>query len=843
MSGTDPGTDYRARGPVESTAGWAAGTAGVVDEPSPFSRVNELRRRYFATDYTVEAERAVLVTEAYRAHEAEPRIVRVALAFAHLLRNCRIEIDDLELVVGNCAASAKACAVFPEFSYDWVVSELQDHPFRDRPHNRYSHTAQTDEQLLGLADYWRGRTVSERILQELSEDEIAGSTHGGVGVYALESCINAGVGHLIPNYTLIYELGWSGLRQRVKTRLEVLDLDDPENLGRRDFYRAQLTAIEATMDYCRRYATLAREMAAARRDKRAGELLRIADNCERVAEQPPRTFWEVLQLGFFITTGALIESNGHSVAFGRFDQVMYPYYRRDLENGTATPEFVQELIESTMVKVCGYMKLRDWQTTQDNSGRGVGGLTLTIGGVDSAGRDATNALSYMVLDAVAHTQIGQPWVMVRLHDTTPEPFLLRAARVIRIGTGEPKLMNDRVVIPGMLARGRTLQEARDYSVVGLAESDVGGHEYSWHDAAYFSLPKVLELALNDGRLLGQGDASSGQVGPATGSLAEFASFEQLQRAFERQMSHWVERMARSVNVIDRAHQALKPLPYLSLLIDDCTEKAIDVSAGGARYNFTGVQAVGLGTVSDALAAIRYLVFDRRRVTARQLLDALEANWVGFDYLYALVNGRKVPHYGNDDDYADDLARYTADLWCREVAGRRNARGGTFQPGMFSVSSNVPFGRKQAASADGRKAGEPLSDGISPVHCALGAHDVKGLTATINSAAKLDQEAISNGVPLNIRIKPSSLQGADADANLVSLIRGYFRAGGSHLQISVSSREVLMAADQNPQQYPGLLVYVAGYSTLWSELGDSLKRDIIARTELAFDENTDLTPPD
>jgi formate C-acetyltransferase len=447
----------------------------------------------------------------------------------------------------------------------------------------------------------------------------------------------------------------------------------------------------------------------------------------------------------------------------------------------------------------------------------------------------------MVLDALAHTQIGQPWVMVRLHDATPDSFLLRAARVIRIGTGEPKLINDRVVIPGMLARGRSLREARDYSVVGLAESDVGGHEYSWHDAAYFSLPKVLELALNDGRPLG--DAASGQVGPATGSLADFGSFEQLQQAFERQMSHWVAHMVRSVNVVDRAHQALKPLPYLSLLVDDCTERGVDVSAGGARYNFTGVQAVGLGTVSDALSAIKYLVFDQRQVTGRQLLEALGADWQGFDYLYALVNGRKVPHYGNDDDYADDLARYSAELWCRQVTGRRNARGGTFQPGMFSVSANVPFGRAQGASADGRRAGEPLSDGISPVHNAAGAHDFKGLTATINSAAKLDQEAISNGVPFNVRIKPSSLQGARAAANLSSLVRAYFRSGGMHLQISVNSREVLMDADRNPERYPGLLVYVAGYSTLWHELGDRLKEDIIARTELAFDENTDLTPPD
>lgn len=822
------------------TASWGVGTAGVVNDPSPFSRVNAQRQHYLATDYTVEAGRAALVTEAYRAHENEPQLIKAAQAFAHILRHSPVEIDEWELVVGNCAASFKACAVFPEFSFDWVVDEIQNRPFRDRPHNCYAHSHQTDEQLLELAQYWQGKTVAEHVLKTLSEDELAGSTHGGLGIYALESCINAGIGHLIPNFGTVYELGWGGLRQRVEKQLQALDPDVPENQDKQTFYRAQLITIDASMDYCRRYADLAREMAAGRSDARARELLQIADNCDWIAENPPRTFWEVLQLGFFITTAILIESNGHSVAFGRFDQVMYPYFKQDLEKGVATEDFIQELIESALLKVCGYMKLRDWQTTQDNSGRGVGGLTLTIGGVDEFGRDASNTLSFMVLDALAHTQVGQPWVMVRLHDSTPEPFLRRAARVIRIGTGEPKLINDAVVIPGMLARGRSLREARDYSIVGLAESDVGGHEYSWHDAAYFSLPKVLELALNDGRPLGSD--WSGPVGPATGCLAEFDSFEELQRAFESQLCHWVERMARSVNVIDRTHQSLKPLPYLSLVIDDCIERGVDVSAGGAVYNDTGVQAVGLGTAADALAAIRFLVFEQREVTGRQLLEALESNWEGFEYLYALINGRKVPHYGNDNDYADDLAHYVADLWCNQVAIHRSARNGRFQPGMFSVSSNVPFGRAQGASADGRRSGEPLSDGISPVHNALGAHDFKGLTATINSAAKLDQQAISNGVPFNIRIKPGSLQGPDADTNLVSLIRAYFRSRGSHLQISVSSRDILMDAERAPQQYPGLLVYVAGYSTLWSELGDNLKQDIIARTELAFDENTDLTPP-
>jgi pyruvate formate-lyase/glycerol dehydratase family glycyl radical enzyme len=826
---------------TETGEDWGVGGAGVVDNPSPFPRVNALRQRYFDTEFTIAAERAALVTEAYQAHESDPQPIKVAHAFAHILRHCTIDIDGPELVVGNYAAPAKACPIFPEFSYEWIVDELHNQPFRERPHNRYAHSQETDEKLLGLRDYWRGKTVSDRILSLLSEEETKGASIGGLGVYALDLCTQGGVGHVIPHYRRVFELGWLGLRQQVQAKLDALDFTRPENLDKRLFYRAQLITIEANMDFCRRYAALARQQAGPAVDERRDELLKIAENCEWVAEQPPRSFWEALQLGTFIINNVLIESNGHSVSFGRFDQNMYPYYQRDIAASVITQDFAQELIESCMIKFCGYMKLRDWQTTQGNSGRGIGGLTLTLGGVDSAGRDATNTLSHMCLEALAHTQMPQPWVTVRLHENTPDAFMSKVARVIKIGFGEPKVLNDRVIIPAMLARGRTRADARDYSTVGLVESDVAGCEYSWHDGAYFNLARVLELALNDGRPIGQPDAE--RIGPATGSLADFQSFEALQEAFEQQMTYWVERMVCGVNVMDLAHQALKPLPYLSLLVEDCIERGVDVTAGGARYNFTGVQAVGVASVADSLAAIKQLVFDQRKTTGRELLEALAADWVGFDYLYALINGRKVHHYGNDDAYADELARYVVDIWCRNVADRPNAHGGVFQPGAFSVSSNVPFGAGLAATPDGRKAGEPISDGISPVHTLGGSHDFKGLTARIKSAASLDQEKLSNGVLTNLKISPDALRGSHADANLTALIKAYFRQGGMHLQMSVASRETLEEANEQPDKYKGLMVYVTGYSALWEDLGEDLKQDIIARTELGFDDNTDLTPPD
>ncbi len=820
---------------------WGVGGAGVVANPSPFPRVNTLRQQYLEAEYRLDAERAALVTEAYSRHEGEPRTIKMALAFAHILDNCSIAIDEYELIVGHCTASSKACPVFPEFSYDWIAWELRHQPFRDRPHNSYSHTAEVDTRLLALAEYWRGNTVAESILEGLDDGVTAGSTFGGLGIYALDSCTYAGVGHVIPDFQRVYELGWLGLREKVKAQLDGLSGDGETEADRRNFYRAQLIAIDAAVRFSKRYATLARKLAGRAADRRRSELLQIADICDWIAEQPPRSFWEALQLGFFVTNNVLIESNGHSVSYGRFDQNMYPYFERDMASGDVSREFVQELIESAMVKCCGYMKLRSWETTQENSGRGLGGLTLTLGGVDSTGRDATNALSYMCLDAIAHTQLSQPWVVVRVHEETPAEFLERVARVIKIGSGEPKVVNDRVIIASMEARGCSREEARGYSMVGLVEPDLAGCEYSWHDAAYFSVARVLELALNNGRPF-QSDGAKA-AGPATGSLADFQSFDQLQCAYEAQLAYWVEQMTRGVNVMDLAHQRLKPLPYLSLLVGDCIERGVDVSSGGARHNFTGVQAVGLATVADSLAAIKQLVFDEKKVSGAEFLQALSADWQGHDYLHALVNGRKVHHYGNDDAYADTLARYVADVWCREVAGRPNARAGVFQPGIFSVSSNVSFGKLEGATPDGRRAGEPLADGISPVHTPLGSHDHKGITAVIKSASALNQEAVGNGVLLNLKLRPSALQSEHADRNLVSLIRTYFRRGGMHLQLSVMSREILEAAERHPEKYRGLLVYVAGYSTLWCELGETLKQDIISRTELSFDDNSDLTPPD
>jgi len=700
------------------------------------------------------------------------------------------------LLVGDSAAPPKSCPIYPEFSYEWIIKELNELPMRERPHNRYDYSDETESALLGLANYWR-------MLGRMTPEEMKGDFMG-IMLYSTSLYHVGGVGHLVPDFERVLKHGYQGLRQEVQNRLDALIGDDPDSEEKRVFYRAQLITLNAASDYIRRYAELARQKALTAGAERRGELLLIAQNCDWIADNPPCTFWQAFQLVHFAWSLIQIESNGHSVSLGRLDQILYPYFLKDLENDTTSLEFMQQVIECHSVLNASFMKLRDWITTQANSGRGLGTTTVTLSGIGPDGKDATNELSSMFIDMIAHTRLGNPWIAVRLHENTPDWFSQKVAKAMRMGTGEPKIFSDTVIIPTMIKHGIDPKDARNYVIVGCVELSVPGREYGWHDSAYFSIARVMEMALNDGYAIGHEE--QGRLGPATGRLEDFSSFQQLQK---------------------------KPLPYLSLMVEGCTEQGRDINTGASRYNYTGAQAVGVGTVADSLSVIRQLVFEEKKVSASDLMEAIKSNWEGFSALYYLVNSDKVHQYGNDDDYADELARYCTDVYCEAVEGRPNPRGGSYQPGVYTVSANVPFGMVQAATPDGRKAHEPLSDCIGPVHTSLGSHDRKGPTAVINSAAKLNQQRMSNGTLLNLRFCPGSVSGESGVRNLVSLARAYFRRG-MHMQLNVVGRELLEDAYKHPQKYRGLMVRVAGYSAHWADLSDELRRDIMSRTELSFD---------
>ncbi|WP_279286877.1 pyruvate formate lyase family protein [Clostridium sp. cel8] len=612
-----------------------------------------------------------------------------------------------------------------------------------------------------------------------------------------------------------------------------LDKRDFEYADKRDFYQAQLIMLKAAKAHIQRYIPLLKEKAEKETDpKRKEELVIMADNCQQIAGGPAKTFWQALQLFNFTTSLIQVESNGHSISYGRMDQWLYPYYEADMKKGILTKEFALELIELEYVKLNNLVKLKERGTVLVRNGRCAGGESLTIGGVDKEGNDATNDITMLMLEASAHTRMMNPWLCVRMHENTPYELKVKTVECIRAGYGHPKIFNDAPAIKALLRKGASLEEARDYAVVGCVEPNIPGKEYGWHDAAYVNTVKILEMALSGGKVL-DGINKGKQIGPNTGSLDTYKNFDELLESVDAQFAYWLDQMCSSLNIIDNAHRTRKPVPFVSSFFDDCIESGKDLSAGGAKYNGIGPQGSGIGTCADSLATIKQLVFDEKRVTGAELLQAIKDNWEGHEKLYALVNSKRVHHYGNDDDYADELFKFMFECYCRNVAGRKIARGGQFNPGVYTVNANVGMGMSTGATVDGRKKGEPISDNMGPVHTAAGSHDFKGPTAIANSIGKVDHSLATNGTLLNLKFPQEAVAGIEGRDNLVSFIDEYISKHAMHVQFNIMSSKTLRAAQKNPENYKDMLVRVAGYSAYFVELGKPLQEDLIQRTELHF----------
>lgn len=809
---------------------YGVGVSSIGDTFSPYERTNQLLTMIHDTPYTVDDQRAVLVTEAYQKYRSDPQIIKVAKTLKYVLENVDIQINPGELLVCGNGAPMKSCPIFPEYSYAWVTDEIKNSPFHEREMQKYEpQTKEQEERLLSIEDYWKDNTIDDFSCSRMTEEEIRASQMG-YGLFVNTIILRAGVGHTSPNYKRLLTQGFCGIRRSIEEKLAVLERTNPDHLQKIYYYQASLITLDAAEIYCKRYAELALEQAKSADAKRAEELKEIAEVCKWISVNPPRTFREAIQLFLLGTAIVVTEANGQSISYGRFDQFMFPFYQHDIENHIATKQEIEMLIELAFIKLTGMQKLRDKNAVKQASGRGLGGDCMTVGGVDRRGNDATNDLTFLVLDARNHTRLISPWMAVRMHSNTPRELKVKVANSIRIGTGEPKIFNDEVAIPAGLGKGYSIEDARDYTVVGCVEIDAAGYEYGCHDASYFNVSRVLELAINDGKWL----HDDVQMGPHTGYLRDFTSFDEVKEAFDIQMKYFVDIMISSINTIEQVHKEYKPLPYLSLLIDDCIDNGEDVTAGGAKYNRTGPQALALGTAADSLCTIKQLVFDEKSITADELINALKANWEGYETLYHLVNSDKIHHYGNDDDYADELAEFVFNTYCKYVEKRPNVRGGYYAPGVYSVAGNVPHGMVQWASADGRQAHEPVSDCIGAVHTHVASHDIKGPTAMLNSVAKLDHERAGNGTLLNWKFNPSCVMGEVGRENLISLMDMIIEKKLMHSQFNVITREQLEAAQKDPDAYKHMLVRVAGYSAYFVDLGENLQRDIMERTEYSFD---------
>ncbi|MDR0817538.1 MAG: formate C-acetyltransferase/glycerol dehydratase family glycyl radical enzyme [Clostridiales Family XIII bacterium] len=822
---------------------WGVGVSGLTEEPSPFPRVNKLLRWLKETDSTCDSQRALIVTECFEKYAAYPQNVKWAMTLREVLTRYEINIWPDELLVGELVAPPNGAPVYPEFSIDWLINEFDQRPMENRKNDRYVISKKIQQDIRTLAPKWKNKTVSEASIADYTWKERQGS-HLGKGVLLESLFLYAGVGHVCADYSKLLKVGFGGLRKEIEDLADSLDTSKPEDVKKQEFYGAELIMLDGVKIWIERYGKLAWEQAKTETDKtRRKELTRISENCMQIAEGVPQDFWQAVQLWQFATTLIIIEANGHSVTYGRFDEIFADFYEHGIRTGTLTREFMQEIIELSFLKIHQLRKIRDTMAITFSSGTIMGGTALDVGGVDADGKDITNDLSYMVLDAHAHTRIPNPWMGVRLHEGSPKEFKTKVFNVIRIGTGEPKIFNDGPMIASLTAYGATIEDARNYVGIGCVEPSVPGKTYGWHDSGSVNLAKILQLSINKGRCIdcaescefyGNCAGAGGSLGPDTGSLETFKSFDEVIVSFDKQMEYWTDMLVSCIHKIDYAQQRIKPLPYLSLLVEGPIEKGVDITLGSATYNHSGPQAVGIGTAADSLSVIKQIVFDEGRASGAELLEALRADWEGHEPLYALVNGDRMHHFGNDDDYADDLAKFVMATYCKHIEFKPTAHGGDFKPGVFSVTNNVLHGSLVSATPDGRKAGEPVSDCIGPVHTQAGSHDRRGPTAVAKSVSKLDHSRIANGIILNWKFSPTAVSGETGRENLIALMDTYFEDEGMQSQFSVVGRETMLAAQKQPDKYRDLVVRIAGYSAYFTELSAELQNDLIGRTELSFD---------
>ena len=829
------------------------------------SRIQKLIDNLYENMPEIESARGKLVTESYKATENLPIIKRRSAAFAHILRNIPIVIRDGELIVGSATVAPRGCQVFPEYSYEWLLGELDT--VATRAADPFYVSEKTKAELREIYPWWNGKTTSDLAKANMDPEAYAAFTEHAV--FTPGNYFYNGIGHVCVDYGKVMRIGYRGIIAEAEAALDKLDVSDADYVSRSNFLTAVIESCEAVIEYARRYSALARELASKEKNpERKRELEVIARNCARVPEFPATSFYEACQTFWFIQLLLQIESSGHSISPGRFDCYMYPYFKKDLDAGKITYEKAQELLDCVWVKFNDINKVRDAASADGFAGYGMF-QNLIVGGQNVHGMDSTNDLSYMCIEAAMHVPLPQPSISIRVWNGSPESLLIKAAALTRLGTGLPAYYNDEIIIPSIMARGLTLEDARDYCIIGCVEPQKPGKTDGWHDAAFFNMCRPMELAFSNGYDKGK------KIGPDTGDVADMKSFEEFYEAYKTQQSYMIKLLVNANNAIDMAHAVRCPLPFQSCMVEDCIGRGKSLQEGGAVYNFTGPQGFGIANNTDGLIAIKKLVFEEKRFTLLELREALKANFgygvqgpaaerlttevatelsmAGMQITEAVIRTiydevtnqtslsaetkarykeikrlieEESPKYGNDIYDVDMFARDVANSYTREVEKYKNPRGGIFQAGLYPVSANVPLGASTGATPDGRLAYTPLADGIGPAS----GRDVKGPTATANSVAKLEQGVASNGTLLNQKFHPSALVGMAGLTKFVALIRSYFDQKGMHVQFNVVTKETLIDAQNNPEKYKTLVVRVAGYSALFTTLSRSLQDDIINRTE-------------
>jgi len=783
------------------------------------ARIRKLRKQSVDCKPYISPERAILLTEFYQSNATKKVSTPVAraLAFKYLLEKKKIRINDGELIVGERGPAPKATPTYPEI----CCHSLKDLDTLDKrkkiPYAVDKKTRQTYAEK--VIPFWRNKSIREIIFSQMT-DEWKAAYEAGVFTEFLEQ---RAPGHTVLG-DKIYTKGLIDLKKEVKTAMQSFDsATDPAAHRKMEELKAMEIAADALIHYAQRHSKAAKELAGKEKNpNRRKELGKIAAVCAHVPAHAPRDFWEALQYYWFVHLGVITEVNPWD-AFnpGRLDQHLYPFYAKDLQNGILTEEKARELLEALWIKFNNHPAPPKVGVTAEESSTYTDFALINMGGVRADGSDAVNELSYLILDVVDEMRLTQPSSMVQISKKTPDRFLKRALGIIRTGFGQPSVFNTDVIIQELLRQGKRIEDARNGGASGCVETGAFGTE-CYILTGYFNLVKVLEITLNNGF-----DPETGKrIGLETGEPTQFRSYGELFEAFKRQLNHFVDVKIKGNQVIERLYAEQLPVPFLSLLIDDCITKGKDYNDGGARYNTDYIQGVGLGTATDSLAAVKHNVFDEKTITMTELLKALRADFNGYETLRQRLLNR-TPKYGNDDDYADGITRAIFEAYYNAVDGKPNTKGGCYRINFLPTTVHIYFGKAVGATPDGRKAGEPLSEGISPVQGA----DRKGPTAVIKSCAKIDH-ARTGGTLLNQKFTPQLLADEEGLDKLGSLIRTYFKLDGHHIQFNVISSEMLRDAQKHPEKYRNLIIRVAGYSDYFVDLSAELQNEIIKRTEHA-----------
>lgn len=789
------------------------------------NRMNEYRESVLNKKPYICAERALLATEAYKENQHQTNVMKRALMLKNILEKMSIYIEDETLIVGNQAASNKDAPIFPEYTMEFVLNELD--LFEKRDGDVFYITEKTKEDLRSIAPFWENNNLRAKA-GCLLPDEV--SVFMETGFFGMEGKMNSGDAHLAVDYRTVLEVGLEGYRKRTLHEKANLDLTEPESIDKYQFYNAILIVLDAVQTYAERFSALAKQLAETATPERKAELLEISRICAKVPNQPVETFQEAVQSVWFIQLILQIESNGHSLSYGRFDQYMYPYLKSDLEKGNISEAKAVELLTNLWIKSLTINKVRSQAHTFSSAGSPLY-QNVTIGGQTRDKKDAVNKLSYLVLRSVAQTKLPQPNLTVRYHSGLDNDFMNECIEVMKLGFGMPAFNNDEIIIPSFEKIGVTEEDAYDYSAIGCVETAVPGKwGYRCTGMSYMNFPKILMIAMNDGI-----DPVSGKrFVKGYGHFKEMKSFEELQDAWDKTVRELTRMSVIVENAIDIGLEREVPDVLCSALTEDCIGRGKTLKEGGAVYDFISGLQVGIANLADSLAAIKKLVYEEQKVTQEELWEALMTDYASErsqEIQQMILND--VPKYGNDDDYTDQLVTKAYDSYIEEVKKYPSTRfgrgpiGGTRYSGTSSISANAGQGKGTMATPDGRNAWVPLAEGCSPSHNM----DKNGPTSVLKSVSKLRTEEIIGGVLLNQKVNPQTLAKEEDKQKLIMLLRAFFnKLHGYHIQYNVVSRETLIDAQRHPEKHRDLIVRVAGYSAFFNVLSKATQDDIIERTE-------------